>query len=103
VLLFHIQNIFRKLFIYDIEHNRTIFLTLGESVLFVPAGYSCETFSCFVAITLFFMNSFIILAIKMVAFFFIVSYVKPPFGAHAPLALCGSPLRSVSPGGGKYK
>jgi len=36
---------------------------------------------------------FIIPAIKMVAFFFIVSYVKPPFGAHAPL----------SPGRGKYK
>jgi len=29
----------------------------------------------------------------MVAFFFIVSYVNPPFGAHAPLSL----------GGGKYK
>jgi len=39
----------------------------------------------------------------MVAFFFIVSYVKPPFGVHAPLALRGSPLHSVSPGGGKYK
>ena len=29
----------------------------------------------------------------MVAFFFIISYVKPPFGAHAPL----------STSGGKYK